>query len=91
MNNENDYLEAVNDLKKQFDEKDYLLQKEIDKNDFLKIEIVKLFGIIKAISTASRKESLCVSVLFNYLELMENRLEWLFEGLILEENDLIDD
>ena len=89
--NENQYLEEMNDMKKIFDEKDYLLKKETDKNDFLKIEIVKLFGIIKAISTASRKESLCVSVLFNYLELIENRLEWLFEGLILEEHDLSED
>jgi len=89
--NENQYLEEMNDMKKIFDEKDYLLKKETEKNDFLKIEIVKLFGIIKAISTASRKESLCVSVLFNYLELIENRLEWLFEGLILEEHDLSED
>ena len=89
--NENDYLEEMNDMKKMYDEKDYLLKKETEKNDFLKIEIVKLFGIIKAISTASRKESLCVSVLFNYLELIENRLEWLFEGLVLEEHDLTED
>ena len=89
--NENDYLEEMNDMKKMYDEKDYLLKKETEKNDFLKIEIVKLFGIIKGISTASRKESLCVSVLFNYLELVENRLEWLFEGLVLEEHDLTED
>ena len=89
--NEGQYLEEMSDMKKIFDEKDYLLKKETEKNEFLKLEIVKLFGVLKSLSTASIKESLCINVLFNYLELMENRLEWLYEGLVLEEHDLSDD
>ena len=88
--NEGEYLQEMNDMKRVFDEKDHLLKKEEKQNDFLKIEIVKLFGVVKSVITAARKESIEIAVLFNYLELLENRLEWLYEGLVLEEHDLED-
>ena len=47
MMNENDYLEQVNDLKKQYDEKQSEILRGERMIDFLKEEIVKIYGTIK--------------------------------------------
>lgn len=83
--NENDYLVQVNELKKQYDER----QSDIDRgermNDFLKEEIVKIYGTIKMLSCAVRGEALSMSILMNYLELIENRTEYLYHSVIIED------
>tara|TARA_R110002126_G_scaffold74271_2_gene185284 strand:+ start:306 stop:611 length:306 start_codon:yes stop_codon:yes gene_type:complete len=87
---ENDYLQMVNELKKQYDER----QSEIDKNErhieFLHEEIVKIFGTLKMLSTACKDESLTVNILMNFLQLIENRCEFLYHSLILEDIPLED-
>lgn len=76
MMNENDYLEQVNDLKKQYDEKQSEILRGERMIDFLKEEIVKIYGTIKMLSSAVRNEALSINILMNYLELIENRTEY---------------
>lgn len=85
MMNENDYLEQVNDLKKQYDEKQSEILRGERMIDFLKEEIVKIYGTIKMLSSAVCNEALSINILMNYLELIENRTEYLYHSVIIED------
>lgn len=85
MMNENDYLEQVNDLKKQYDEKQSEILRGERMIDFLKEEIVKIYGTMKMLSSAVKNESLSIALLMNYLELIENRTEYLYHSVIIED------
>ena len=85
MMNENDYLEQVNDLKKQYDEKQSEIVRGERMIDFLKEEIVKIYGTIKMLSSAVRNEALSIHLLMNYLALIENRTEYLYHSVIIED------
>lgn len=85
MMNENDYLEQVNDLKKQYDEKQSEILRGERMIDFLKEEIVKIYGTIKMLSSAVSNEALSINILMNYLELIENRTEYLYHSVIIED------
>lgn len=85
MMNENDYLEQVNDFKKQYDEKQSEILRGERMIDFLKEEIVKIYGTIKMLSSAVRNEALSINILMNYLELIENRTEYLYHSVIIED------
>ena len=85
MMNENDYLEQVNDLKKQYDEKQSEILRGERMIDFLKEEIVKIYGTVKMLSSAVKNEALSINLLMNYLELIENRTEYLYHSVIIED------
>ena len=44
MENENDYLEAVNDMKKQYEEKERELKSEKERTEFFQKELISLYG-----------------------------------------------
>ena len=70
MMNENDYLEQVNDLKKQYDEKQGDIDRVERMNDFLKEEIVKIYGTIKMLSCDAGRYSTQVPYIIYYLYLI---------------------
>ena len=57
MMNEDDYLDQVNDLKKQYDEKQSEILRGEWMIDFLKEEIVKIYGTIKMLKVAENYEA----------------------------------
>lgn len=85
---DSDYKEELEGYQKKFDEMDQQITNLKKKEEFLHLEIVKMFGLIKILSSASKDESLELSNLMNALELIENRLTFLYEALILEEEEI---
>ena len=51
----------------------------------LKEEIVKIYGTIKMLSSAVSNEALSINIPMNYLELIENRTEYLYHSVIIED------
>tara|TARA_Y100000114_G_scaffold76433_1_gene70060 strand:- start:1782 stop:2051 length:270 start_codon:yes stop_codon:yes gene_type:complete len=85
---DSDYKEELEAYQKKFNEMDYEITNLKKKESFLHLEIVKLFGVIKTLSHATRDEALEVHHLMMSLEIIENRLTYLYEGLILETEDI---
>jgi uncharacterized coiled-coil DUF342 family protein len=85
---DSEYKEELEGYKKKFDEMDYEITNLKKKESFLHLEIVKLFGIIKTLSHAIKDEALEIHHLMISLEIVENRLTYLYDGLILETENI---
>ena len=79
-----EYIDEMDEMKKVFDEKDKKLFESEKLNDFLKTEIVKFYGTMKLMNDAVLNESAEINSTFAIIEFLTNRLEYLYEGLILE-------
>jgi len=89
MQNENDYLEAVNDMKKQYEEKERELKSEKERTEFFQKELISLYGSIRLLDKSTKQDYLPIETLFLNLELIERRLETVYE-MILEQEDIDD-
>ena len=79
METENDYLKTVNEMKEQFDLKDLEVANEKRKSAFYERELLAVFGSIRLLEKSYKEDYLPIETMLMMLELLEHRLERVFE------------
>lgn len=89
METENDYLKTVNEMKEQFDLKELEVANEKKKSEFYERELLAVFGSIRLLEKSYKEDYLPIETMLITLELLEHRLEHVFE--IICERGVMDD